>query len=240
MSRIDEIEKLIGCTTINNTNNTNDTNNILTEKQLHGEQLVSATPRLGSSLSSGKSGVGRPAEEQPLIYGKWKWLKADLFSNEATSGKLHKKIAISLQKHGEEDVIRLKAAFNSPFRCFKRGVKDFDTNSHYQMAVARYDELRESRKNVWISKFYQNVGTTSGLHKPRTAKEMSGILYLNNSGWQLELLLWDMTMPIPLTDDISKFKSPRGMGEIIASRSINCGQGVAEPSGMINTRELLG
>ena len=236
MSRIDEIEKLIGCTTINYTNNTNNTNNILTKKQLHGEQLVSATPRLGSSLSSGKSGVGSTAEEQPLIYGKWKWLKADLFSNETASGKLHKKLAVSLQKNGQEDVIRFKAAFNSPFRCFKRGVKDFDTNPHYQMAVERYHELREqTTKYVWISKFYQNLGTTSGLNRPRSAEELSGILYLKQEQWHLELLLWDMTMPIPLTDDVSRFR-----GNIIASRSINCGQGVAEPTGMINTRELLG
>ena len=235
MNRIKEIESLIGCTTINNTNNTNNTNNIVTKKQLHGEQLVSATPHLGHSLSSGKSGVGRPAEA-PMIYGKWKWLKADLFSNETNTGKLHKKIAISLQKNGEEDVIRLKAAFSSPFRCFKRGVRDYDTNKHYQMAVSRYHELREqTTKYVWISKFYQNKGTTTGLNKPKSAHELSGILYLKHNQWTLDLMLWDMIMEIPLTDDVSKYK-----GNVIASRSINCGQGVAEPSGMINTRELLG
>ena len=166
-----------------------------------------------SLCSPGESGIGRQAIPQ-----NWKWLKLDLFDNHDRKQRF--KISLTLQLL-TEDIKQYRAAVNSPFRLFKRGIQGWQHNKHYKTVALAVDYIREmydlQKKDISVSKFYKST-KRDGL-KRQTLHDLSVILFKHQGEYNVWIVFKNRKYEYVLDDDVSKFRSGRTF-DVIASKYI--------------------
>ena len=220
-----EIIDLQDRTNINNNNNNNNNNKVYNEiravrsstSSQTGAVLVApeASPPFGTTtvslLESRESGNGRP----PLP-GEWNWCKLDLFRNQLEVNS-QLKLAITIL-NSDKQIVRLMSALNSPFRHFKRNIKNYRTNKHYRSVELYVDYLKSEygilKKHINASKVMLRNGKKDGI-----IPDLSVVHYQHNQTHHITIYKGTNKYTYSLTDDVSKFRSYRN-NEVIASRMI--------------------
>jgi hypothetical protein len=208
-----EIISLQDRTNINNNNNTNDTNKVSnrskTVQALQPEAVTFYSSSSEEQSSPERSGIGRPA-----LPAEWKWCKMDLFLNQLEVNN-QLKLALSIQNK-DGNMVRLMAALNSPFRCFKRGIDNWKINEHYKSVELFVEFLKTEyeipKKSVNVSKICLMNGRGNGI-----IPNLSVVHYWLDNQHHIRLYKNKQGYNFVLDDDISHFRTYKN-NEVVASK----------------------
>lgn len=215
MTTLEEIRLLQDRANINNNNNTNDTNKV-SNRSKTVQALQPEAVTFSSSSSEEQSSPGRGGHSRPALPEKWKWAKLDLFHNQLEVNS-QLKLAINIQ-NTQDDIVRLVAALNSPFRCFKRGIDNWKINEHYKSVELFVEFLKQEyelpKKAVNVSKIILRNGKANGI-----IPNLSVIHYKLQGKHNIRLYKNKQAFDFVLDDDIKHFRTYKN-NEVIASKMI--------------------